>query len=320
MKYLIAFLTTISFSTLSLGQCPNNSCNGAYEFCMNNAVIPFNCNTCEGAMNQTEFWFWVTSSNNSPINFTAGNFGGLAEVASYEQYGPFSSQNCNNIGTPISSQTVNGNFFSVNLTTNDTYLFKVILNCEAAPFDISLFLEGGELICDQEPIDTLDECESCVGSFALIPEKRYLISAWTKEHDAPLDKSSYTNPQIFIDFTLNGGTTTTVGPFQPTGQIIDGWQRIEEEFDVPQFAEELDIRLSSVQGDVYFDDIRILPFDASMKTYVYDPVFMRLAAELDERHYSTQYEYDEQGRLIRIKKETEKGVMTIQETRNNTSK
>ena len=57
-----------------------------------------------------------------------------------------------------------------------------------------------------------------------------------------------------------------------------------------------------------------------MKSYVYDPVNMRLSAELDERHFATFYEYDEEGKLKRLKKETEKGVMTIQETKSNSAK
>ena len=43
-------------------------------------------------------------------------------------------------------------------------------------------------------------------------------------------------------------------------------------------------------------------------------------AELDERNYAKIYEYDEQGKLTRVKKETEMGVMTIQENRENNSK
>ena len=54
-----------------------------------------------------------------------------------------------------------------------------------------------------------------------------------------------------------------------------------------------------------------------MKSYVYDPVTLRLVAELDERNYASIYEYDEEGKLVRIKKETERGVMTISENRNN---
>ncbi len=52
-----------------------------------------------------------------------------------------------------------------------------------------------------------------------------------------------------------------------------------------------------------------------MKSYVYDPVTLRLAAELDDNNYATFYQYDEEGKLIRIKKETERGVETIQESR-----
>jgi hypothetical protein len=43
-------------------------------------------------------------------------------------------------------------------------------------------------------------------------------------------------------------------------------------------------------------------------------------AELDENNYATFYEYDLEGGLIRVKKETEKGIFTIQETRSNTYK
>ncbi|HTA61359.1 MAG TPA: hypothetical protein VK835_02840, partial [Bacteroidia bacterium] len=68
--------------------------------------------------------------------------------------------------------------------------------------------------------------------------------------------------------------------------------------------------------DVFFDDIRVFPFDGSMKSYVYDPTTLRLVAELDERNYATKYEYDEEGKLVRVKKETIKGIMTIKESRN----
>ena len=66
---------------------------------------------------------------------------------------------------------------------------------------------------------------------------------------------------------------------------------------------------------VYFDDLRILPFNANMKSFVYNPINLRLMAELDENNYSTFYEYDDDGTLVRIKKETDRGIMTIKETR-----
>jgi hypothetical protein len=101
---------------------------------------------------------------------------------------------------------------------------------------------------------------------------------------------------------------------------FDGWQRIEGQFTIPGGASAIDIKLECSSGDCYFDDVRVFPVDGSMKSYVYDPITMRLVAELDERNYATLYEYDEEGKLIRVKKETEKGKMTIQENRNNTKK
>jgi sugar lactone lactonase YvrE len=66
---------------------------------------------------------------------------------------------------------------------------------------------------------------------------------------------------------------------------------------------------------MYFDDLRIQPYNSSQKAYVYDPISLRLMAELDENNFATFYEYDDDGTLIRVKKETERGVQTIKETR-----
>jgi hypothetical protein len=52
-----------------------------------------------------------------------------------------------------------------------------------------------------------------------------------------------------------------------------------------------------------------------MKTYAYDNRSMRLWAEMDENNFATFYEYDDEGILIRVKKETEKGIMTVKENR-----
>ncbi|MDY8138495.1 hypothetical protein [Aquimarina sp. 2201CG5-10] len=115
--------------------------------------------------------------------------------------------------------------------------------------------------------------------------------------------------------------------FRPKGAIIDGWQRVSADFTIPLEATNMVISLeSNIQGDasqllnVYFDDLRMHPFDGNMKTFVYDPITQRLQSELDENNYATFYEYDQEGGLIRVKKETERGVFTIQETRSGNSK
>ncbi|RKN04550.1 hypothetical protein D7036_12105 [Aquimarina sp. BL5] len=115
--------------------------------------------------------------------------------------------------------------------------------------------------------------------------------------------------------------------FTPKGALIDGWQRVSADFVIPLDAINMTISLESNirQGspeslNVYFDDIRIHPFEGNMKTFVYDPITQRLQAELDENNYATFYEYDQEGGLIRVKKETERGVYTIQETRSGNAK
>lgn len=108
--------------------------------------------------------------------------------------------------------------------------------------------------------------------------------------------------------------------FSPSGKIIDDWQRIDGVVTIPPSATGINIGLYCKSGMCYFDDIRFVPVNGSMISYVYDPVTLRLVAQLDERNYATFYEYDEEGKLVRVKKETERGIMTIQENRDNIHK
>lgn len=163
-------------------------------------------------------------------------------------------------------------------------------------------------------------CTSCIGTFSPTPNKKYILSAWAKEKVAGNNyPTQYTKPKISVIYTATSGVTSS-GPFTPKGLIIDGWQRIEEEFFIPADAFNIQIKLESSSGDVYFDDIRVFPFDGSMKAYVYDPVTLKFVAELDERNFAKFYEYDEEGNMVRSKQETERGIMTIQETRSNIQK
>lgn len=101
-----------------------------------------------------------------------------------------------------------------------------------------------------------------------------------------------------------------------TGVAIDGWQRYETFIDVPATATKMYVTLKANNANAtYFDDIRIHPYNSNMKSFVYDPVNLRLMAELDENNYASFYEYDDDGTLIRVKKETERGIKTIKESR-----
>ncbi|MDR6764547.1 Leucine-rich repeat (LRR) protein [Flavobacterium sp. 2755] len=170
-------------------------------------------------------------------------------------------------------------------------------------------------------------CDYCA-SFNLVKNEKYLVSGWVKEVDYNLPNlqvKNYSKSSISISFTDISGTDIGVPfNFHPSGEIIDGWQRIIGEFIVPNNVDDMKLDLvneSTTNGKmVYFDDIRILPTKGNMKSFVYDQQTQRLMAELDENNYATFYEYDLEGGLVRVKKETEKGVFTIQETRSGNSK
>ncbi|WP_156026789.1 hypothetical protein [Sporocytophaga myxococcoides] len=162
-------------------------------------------------------------------------------------------------------------------------------------------------------------CSECITSFSPLPDQKYLLSAWVKE---PLTDVTNTFLNTGIKITFNNGEVDEFPLFRPSGPIIDGWQRVEQSFTVPSDAKNIQIELvnESEGNNAFFDDIRVHPFKSNMKSFVYDPSTQKLVAELDENNYATFYEYDDEGILIRVKKETERGVMTIKESRNNQSK
>lgn len=151
---------------------------------------------------------------------------------------------------------------------------------------------------------------------------KYIVSGWVKEINANnIQKSNYIS---YIKVNHLGVATV----FYPSGQVIDGWQRIVGIVDLPEEDPnaqtlpvfEIELICDVTATEAYFDDIRFFPYNGNLKSFVYAEDTQRLMAELDENNYATFYEYDLEGGLVRVKKETENGVMTIQETRSNTIK
>ena len=162
----------------------------------------------------------------------------------------------------------------------------------------------------------LDVCNNCL-NFKPIPGKEYIVSAWVKE-ELKVQVKNYTSGEVHINFFDNSGFIPGTEIIATTsGDIIDDWQRIFKRFTIPSGTHYVEIALVNNSGSipVYFDDVRIHPVDGSMKSFVYDPETFRLMSELDENNFSTFYEYDNEGGLIRVKKETSRGIKTIQETR-----
>ncbi|WP_084050298.1 leucine-rich repeat domain-containing protein [Aquimarina macrocephali] len=135
---------------------------------------------------------------------------------------------------------------------------------------------------------------------------------------------TYLNTLVKITYKdADEGVMDTHGlQFKPQGLVIEGWQQVSGSFTIPVDAHQMTLSLENTSSEVnvYFDDIRFHPYDGNMKTFVYDPATQRLMSELDENNFATFYEYDAEGGLVRIKKETERGVFTIQESRSGNTK
>ncbi len=144
--------------------------------------------------------------------------------------------------------------------------------------------------------------------FEPYPGKKYMFSAWIND-GAPKVKSVSGTFQLIVN-----GSAVTLN----CKAIVEGWKLVEGSFNVPTSGS-LTIDLEP-SGPVYIDDIRMHPYDSHMKTYAYDDKTMRLMAEMDENGFATFYEYDDEGLLVRVKKETERGVMTLKESRSSYKK
>jgi hypothetical protein len=145
--------------------------------------------------------------------------------------------------------------------------------------------------------------------FKLTPGKKYVFSFWAKDNSAPVNPTTYS-----IDTTCGIDINSVLTRFVKTSNIIEGWQQYEAVFAVPAVVTSAELKIPI---QFFIDDMRFAPQDASVKTFVYHPFNEKLMATLDENNFAKIYEYDQEGNLVRVKKETERGIMTVSESRSN---
>lgn len=189
-------------------------------------------------------------------------------------------------------------------------VFRSLLPCsEAHRPDIGL--SGYQVFpCDMEQ------------TFRPMPGK-YLLSAWLKQSIGDsMPVARYVGDSIKFVFYFDTLLTQppVVKGFTANGPMIEGWQKLDHVLEIPEGATCYMVILKTGSAYTYFDDFRLHPYKSNMRSFVYDSQKLRLAAELDENNYATFYEYDDEGRLIRIKRETERGIVTIQESRTGIKK
>jgi hypothetical protein len=149
--------------------------------------------------------------------------------------------------------------------------------------------------------------------FSPVAGQKIVVSGWVKMDGNDCNTAPALDNVLVA--TVQGTSTQTV-PLSRTGVRIEGWQRYEAMLTVSAGATSFHLNAIAPSGrNIYVDDIRVQPFSSQMKSYAYDQSTLRLMAELDENNYATLYEYDDDGTLIRVKKETERGVMTVKESR-----
>ncbi|TNE81424.1 MAG: hypothetical protein EP332_04700 [Bacteroidetes bacterium] len=190
-------------------------------------------------------------------------------------------------------------------TSDSAYVIRVMRYCETETPSTGAVTDGYY----PKPCDFSENFSPDTGL--------YYVSAWVRQN-VTTPVTGYTGDSIKFYFYTDANKTNPpiVQWVKTTGKVIEGWQKIEGTIYVPAGVVCYAIVLKSgATGYTLFDDIRMFPYKANMRSFVYNPNNLRLMAELDENNYATFYEYDEEGRLIRIKRETERGIVTIKESR-----
>ncbi|MCD6067122.1 MAG: hypothetical protein K0S33_1948 [Bacteroidetes bacterium] len=188
-----------------------------------------------------------------------------------------------------------------------TGLKSLAISYVTAGFSSESFADADAYVADNYLAGTLNE-------FTPLEEThKYTVCAWFKPQNAA-DK-----PEI----TIAGAGVSSPGTPVVAKNPIEGWIRVECTFELnygSTGAVDITFAVKDQYGaprNGYLDDVRIQPFNSSMETFVYDPVKLWTTATLDNRNYATFYNYDEEGNLVQVKKETERGIMTIQQGRKN---
>jgi len=154
------------------------------------------------------------------------------------------------------------------------------------------------------------------------PHQKYVVSGWvyalseTDQYNPPL---SYLEQVSITCHWLPDSQTKTIPPLYPTGQLINGWQRIEGIVEVPAAYErasgtfELQLQ-NQFDHAIYIDDLRFFPADGNMTSHVYDLQTYRLTESLDANNYFVRYYYDSEGSLFLTERETAEGIYTVSES------
>lgn len=228
---------------------------------------------------------------------------------------PINSLLENAVGNPLATvpKTESLTLSEYNTTKTNYYAQFILETWESPPSDLTL-------LTGNVSISTLDiPIELGTAGKGFNPEAgEYQFSIWVKEA-IPSGTPYYgVSPQISVMVGTNNFTSVT------KTKPIDGWYRVEGKFSISanniEIHDDLTLTLTGGYWGAFYDDLRIFPASSNLNTYVYDFNTGRVEAKLDENNFATFYEYDEQGIPAQVKRETERGILTISESRQSTHK
>ncbi|WP_192350838.1 PKD domain-containing protein [Algoriphagus sp. Y33] len=189
-------------------------------------------------------------------------------------------------------------------------VFKVTLNTpETLIFDSNFAHTGKRSMKIVNPTESITQ-----DLLSLQPAKKYSFSSWVSNGQS--SNSIISDPNQFIELIFENGAGTVISStrFHPSSHAVEKWRKVEGDFVVPPGTKRIQTKFSKgANSAMWIDDVRIMPSDAMMKSYVYDPVTLRLSSILDEENFAITYSYDEEGNLRLLKKETDSGIVTITE-------
>ena len=133
-------------------------------------------------------------------------------------------------------------------------------------------------------------------------KRKFTFSGWVYS-DAP-------TVELFL-FMMKPGETAYNSYYDNMQTTVKNkWTYMQKDFEVPADVYEVFLRLDNNSfGNVWFDDLRIQPSDASMNTYTYSPL-VGMTSAIDDSGKTVYYEYDSFQRLKSIKDQNRNIVKT----------
>jgi len=150
--------------------------------------------------------------------------------------------------------------------------------------------------------------EYCSDVFHLNNNTKYLYSFWY--YGDSINYSSLAS----VSFLNGNNIPDTIDYISPA---IEGWRQVTGHFTYQvtlaaiQCTKIIFSIINHTDSSIFIDDFRMHPYQANMKSFVYNPFNLLPVALLDENNFATIYQYDEQQQVQNIIKETEKGLIFI---------